>query len=86
LTYKLEKMKSYTLGLLLLSSVNALGHECYINVNDESAYVLQLSVYSYLNDINTCKCQSGYEFKNKLNLCRNNCLSTRFEILFYIIL
>ncbi|WP_180323956.1 hypothetical protein [bacterium endosymbiont of Bathymodiolus sp. 5 South] len=60
-------MKSYTLGLLLLSSVNALGHECYINVNDESAYVLQLSVYSYLNDINTCKCQSGYEFSPSIS-------------------
>ncbi|CAC9642028.1 hypothetical protein [uncultured Gammaproteobacteria bacterium] len=60
--YKLEKMKSYALGLLLLSSVNALGNECIINASDKSTYAIKSSIYSYSNDINTCKCQSGYEF------------------------
>jgi hypothetical protein len=60
-------MKSYTLGLLLLSSVNALGSECVINVNDKSAYIIQLSTYSYFNDVNICKCQSGYEFSPSIS-------------------
>jgi hypothetical protein len=56
-------MKSYALSLLLLSSVNALGNECLINkASDKSTYPIKSSIYSYSNDINTCKCQSGYEF------------------------
>ncbi|VVH65333.1 hypothetical protein BSPLISOX_1235 [uncultured Gammaproteobacteria bacterium] len=56
------KMKLYTLGLLALSSFNALGTECIIKASDKSIYTAKLSIYSYSNDINTCKCQAGYEF------------------------
>jgi hypothetical protein len=52
-------MKSYALGLLFLSSVNALGNECdiiRIKASDKSTYMIKSSIYSYSNDINTCKC------------------------------
>jgi hypothetical protein len=64
-------MKSYALGLLLLSSVNALGNECIINASDKSTYAIKSSIYSYSNDINTCKCQSGYELIYR-DLCINS--------------
>jgi hypothetical protein len=41
---------------------NALGTECIIKASDKSIYTTKLSIYSYSNDINTCKCQAGYEF------------------------
>jgi hypothetical protein len=47
------KMKLYPLGLLALSSFNALGTECIIKASDTSIYTAKLSIYSYSNDINT---------------------------------
>ncbi|CAC9436758.1 hypothetical protein [uncultured Gammaproteobacteria bacterium] len=57
-------MKLYTLGLLALSSFNALGSECLIKASDKSSYTIKSSIYSYSSDtnINTCKCQAKYKF------------------------
>ena len=62
---KMKIIKLYVLGLLLLSSFNVLGEkECNIITNDKSSYAIKSSIYSYLNktELNTCKCQAGYEF------------------------
>ena len=57
-------IKLYVLGLLFLSSFNVLGKECNMSTSDKSSYAIKSSIYSYLSktELNTCKCQAGYEF------------------------
>ena len=70
-------IKLYALGLLLISSFNVLGSTCkildhHIFFKDgevpsqpptiATSYFISSSVYSYEDNISTCRCKSGYEF------------------------
>ena len=60
----MKTIQLYVLGVLLLSSFNVLGEECNMKTSDKSSYAIKSSIYLYLNgtELNTCKCQAGYEF------------------------
>ncbi|VVH56665.1 hypothetical protein BAZOLSSOX_1735 [uncultured Gammaproteobacteria bacterium] len=60
-------IKLYALGLLLISSFNVLGATCKISGHilfkeGITSYFISSSVYSYKDNISTCRCKSGYEF------------------------
>lgn len=60
----MKTIQLYVLDVLLLSSFNVLGEECNMKTSDKSSYAIKSSIYLYLNgtELNTCKCQAGYEF------------------------